>query len=414
MAVETTQASPKDWRACDVANRILAPAGDTLSILIPTYNRAAELEGLLAELMAQREAGLEDAIDITVCDNASTDGTIDLVQPLAEAGHISLYVHSENIGAVPQLFVCPPRARAPWCWVMGDDDLLAPGALTTIIETLRRDQPDFLSLNRQIRDRDLKNIEKDISSTAASQSFASYLDLCQRFSPYQLGFISCQIFRAEPFVATDPAPYMTRANGFAHLGVYLEAFHDKPAQFLSDPLVWHRFGNWDDHLASLKKNFVDLCCPLVDVMETARTRLGLGPEIWQSFAAGEAIERLQGHHVPLEQLVLENAARAVACGHMFSDQEWAELAQVAQHWGLKTQEALKLVKGLEQELKTLVGQHQNLRHQIERQGAPPTAQQLQTAQALEQNLKSRRTLLSGLAAQIYSVGLDQIIRTPDE
>lgn len=71
-----------------------------LSIVIPVYNERETIERVIRHVLA---AGLErtgDGLDLelVVVDDASTDGTREVLGPLAEEGVIRLFAHPENRG----------------------------------------------------------------------------------------------------------------------------------------------------------------------------------------------------------------------------------------------------------------------------------------------------------------------------
>lgn len=411
---------------CTTEVETTAPSGSVLSIIIPTYNRTNELQILLNNLFAERVGDLVDKVDIVVCDNASTDETQNKIHPFAEQRLISYYRHTENIGAVPQLFVGPTRARAPYCWVLGDDDLLQDGALGTIVDYLENHTPTFLTINREVRDRHLKTVEHTALNPIPSAQFETYIELCEHMGPNQLGFISCQIFKTDVFTAVNPAPYMTVPGGYQQLGVYLQAFANHTAHYLADPLIIHRYGNWDDHKASLKTNFVSLAAPLAHAIEVARNQLNLDTNIWQTFKAGAASGDDKNLHIPLSDIILENTARAIALGHQFTPEHMNIIKNVTGYWPHKRQQALQAILQLADDIEKLnANKAQDIKHAKQaietlnnkKQYAKADAcqnQLMSRVKGLESDIVTRKKLLSGMAAQIYSFGLDTIIKTKAE
>ena len=56
----------------------------TLTISIPTYNRAQELEVLLSEILSQVRDVSQADVNVLVSDNASTDGTVRMVDSMRQ------------------------------------------------------------------------------------------------------------------------------------------------------------------------------------------------------------------------------------------------------------------------------------------------------------------------------------------
>lgn len=110
-----------------------------ISIGIPTYNGERYLVQAIESVVTQLSDIPGREIEILVSDNASTDGTGDIVKEyIAHYPDIFSYTRNpENVGYdrnVDNLFKV---ARGDYLWLLGDDDMLIPGAvreLFTLIE----------------------------------------------------------------------------------------------------------------------------------------------------------------------------------------------------------------------------------------------------------------------------------------
>lgn len=103
-----------------------------VSICIPTYNSAhligLALKGALAQLFGD--------FDILVSDNASTDGTREVVSGFHDS-RISYQRHPENIGYTRNVRSCIERAREDFVVILCADDYWTGEFLGRIVETLR-------------------------------------------------------------------------------------------------------------------------------------------------------------------------------------------------------------------------------------------------------------------------------------
>jgi hypothetical protein len=115
-----------------------------VSVAIPTWNRISWLRAALASAQAQTYEPLE----IVVSDNASTDGTAEMVRELARGDdRIKLFVNETNIGPVNYVAVLQ-RCRGEYVKFLNDDDVLVPGAVARLAAPL--DDPAVsLSIARQ-------------------------------------------------------------------------------------------------------------------------------------------------------------------------------------------------------------------------------------------------------------------------
>lgn len=103
-----------------------------LTIAIPTYNRSNELEVLLTVLAPQLVNHPE--IELYVSDNASPDDTPALIQRFQADGLVVRYHrHPENIGSDANFLSCFQAARGRYFWLFGDDDIILPGAIDSLL-----------------------------------------------------------------------------------------------------------------------------------------------------------------------------------------------------------------------------------------------------------------------------------------
>ncbi len=128
---------------------ILSPP--LLSFCLPTYNRAALLKQALSALLPQ--IGPEDAaeVEVLVVDNASPDGTPEVIRQAGlQSPHVLLRAvrNSENIGPDRNFLKAIDLARGEFVFLISDDDLLLPGAVVKLLGFIRK-HPDFdgFSLN---------------------------------------------------------------------------------------------------------------------------------------------------------------------------------------------------------------------------------------------------------------------------
>lgn len=122
-----------------------------LTIAIPTYNRAPRLGqclSMLAERMSELPA-LRPAIEVLVIDNASSDDTGAVAAAQAPAFEDFRYVRNQtNLGIDGNIHRCSQLASGSWVQLLSDDDLLLPGALVRVVETINsHPAADFVFLN---------------------------------------------------------------------------------------------------------------------------------------------------------------------------------------------------------------------------------------------------------------------------
>ncbi|MBQ3097851.1 MAG: glycosyltransferase family 2 protein [Kiritimatiellae bacterium] len=113
----------------------------TLTISIPTYNRADTLPVLLDSILAQ-VTGLD--IRILISDNASTDSTQKLVASYASRykGMFDYFRNESNLGYSCNVDLAVSRAQTEFVLLMSDDDALEDGVLPRLMEVLRSHESD--------------------------------------------------------------------------------------------------------------------------------------------------------------------------------------------------------------------------------------------------------------------------------
>lgn len=100
---------------------------DTITIMVPTYNRASYLEQCLASILVSSD----DQIEVIVSDNASPDDTRDVVSRFCDS-RVRYYRNDENVGMSRNILKLLKLARGAYVFMLTDDDLLNKGALTEV------------------------------------------------------------------------------------------------------------------------------------------------------------------------------------------------------------------------------------------------------------------------------------------
>lgn len=130
----------------------------TLSICIPTYNRSA----LLAETLASIESQWCEGLEVTVADNGSEDDTEQLIEQFRDrVGAVRYFRWDSNHGPDRNFLKAVEISTGRWCWILGSDDPLMPGAVAEVLRRLKAEKPNLLLFNRMLCERDLTLIGED-------------------------------------------------------------------------------------------------------------------------------------------------------------------------------------------------------------------------------------------------------------
>lgn len=120
-----------------------------LAICIPTYNRCEILEECLRDTISKVK---KYNFPVVVVDNASTDGTQELVMKFVdEYPALEYHLQSENLGADRNFESCLKLSPAAYSWLLGDSYRIVEEELDALIDILQNGQHCALinnSLNR--------------------------------------------------------------------------------------------------------------------------------------------------------------------------------------------------------------------------------------------------------------------------
>jgi glycosyltransferase involved in cell wall biosynthesis len=210
-----------------------------LSICIPTHDgRAAALAVALDSILGQAaDAGGE--VEIVVCDNASVDGTADLVEQRRRqrTGMLVYHRNEENIGFAGNIVRATELAHGRFLWLLGSDDALAPGGLAHVLRTLHaHPQITGLSIGRRNLDAALEHpalpdppalLGRELR--AQPRSYDAVAPVLEDLGLY-LTYISGQVVDRERYLTiAHAAPAAVLEPGyFLHLYVFTRMLLERP------------------------------------------------------------------------------------------------------------------------------------------------------------------------------------------
>jgi glycosyltransferase involved in cell wall biosynthesis len=113
-------------------------SGPLISVCIPTHHgRVGTLTNLVENLIEQARS-LPDLVEVCVSDNASDDGTDEIMADLSRSATCPIRYRraSQDLGLVANLLSAVELAHGRYCWLMGSDDMLEEGALGRALELM--------------------------------------------------------------------------------------------------------------------------------------------------------------------------------------------------------------------------------------------------------------------------------------
>ncbi len=178
-----------------------------LSILIPTYNRAHNLDTQLSLITA-----LQKSINfkIIVSNNCSTDNTVDIVKRWQLNNDIEYFEQNENVGFDRNLCTCINLVETDYFWILGDSTIIELTPFIEINKILSSDKPNAVLINSY-------NKIKLIDSQYYNNPDKILYDL-----GWNLSHLNSIVLSKNAFNITIAERYYD--TNFIHLGVMFEYF----------------------------------------------------------------------------------------------------------------------------------------------------------------------------------------------
>ena len=232
----------------------------TLSICIPTRNRSTHLRNCIHSIVC---ASFQTNLDFQICisDNNSSDNSEAVVRDAQTTFAVDYNKNDTNIGFARNLLRVVSMAEGEYIWVIGDDDLLIPSALTNLCQLIaQHPQVDFFYVNSYLLSTDYiaaypapfdtSNLPSLMPrlSTWAIEGEMPFLDLINPDISFDfLGGIFLSVFRKRNWdlytqvldenAINDSQVCSHFDNTFPQIKIYANAFHASTAYFNSVPLI---------------------------------------------------------------------------------------------------------------------------------------------------------------------------------
>lgn len=301
---------------CALADSLIRPITETpvLSIIIPTYHRAAEMIVTVQTIADQLVGGLERKVEIVISDNASDVTTVETIRTLAERYEtVSYMINARDEGGFFNLFAAPWRARGRYTWVFGSDDVLLEGGVAHVVETLERESPSFMTLNKKVANATLSELIYDSMNTIPDRRFDSFIDLFCAVGINQLAFISAQIESTDVARSLDAEPYLRTDSRHPHVAAYLAKHAHAPSYYSAANHLVHRIDNSQllDYNAG---NFHDYATTLPRLLLDTAAKVGAPPDLFERITGQKRISDYERPDVTFVDTIFENMLRALHFG----------------------------------------------------------------------------------------------------
>lgn len=164
----------------------------TLTVAIPTYNRAKSLQAALDSILSQISNHLN--LEIIISDNASTDNTSEIVKQYQKTyQHIRYFRNDTNKGIDYNISKAVELSSSDYVMLLSDDDLLLDGSLDYLISLINtNDKIGFFYINGIGFRKKLDEIEffqGPVINNLENITFNDKSDIVN-FLKYQITFVS--------------------------------------------------------------------------------------------------------------------------------------------------------------------------------------------------------------------------------
>jgi len=231
----------------------------TVSICIPTYNRAAHLANCLQSIASNKGISTLD-FQVCVSDNCSTDETEEVVSRAQGSVAINYQKNPKNLGIPRNFLKVVDMADGEFVWLIGDDDLLLPSALAEIHDLIgQHPDVDFFCVNafRLTTEYvlsfpqpfDTSNLPADMTALSSwtRSGEMRFLDLVNPDVSFDfLGGMFLSVFRRRNWLQhvnvldeaalLDSRTFSHFDNTFPHVKIFSRAFANSRAFFSAKPL----------------------------------------------------------------------------------------------------------------------------------------------------------------------------------
>ncbi|HWA39815.1 MAG TPA: glycosyltransferase [Burkholderiales bacterium] len=202
-----------------------------VSICIPAYNGATTLGEALDSIVAQAFEGLE----VVVCDDRSTDGTVALAEDYARRHPFIRVVRNEkNLGMDRNFTQSVLQARGTYAWMCGQDDVFYPGAFARFREILaRHPDVDVIYFNYRFLSGDLSKEVLPPRVKLAEDAFFESGEAYFRAMDHAPTFLAATVMRRALWDATPYEKFFD--THYVQMGVVLYNLPSARTYVVADP-----------------------------------------------------------------------------------------------------------------------------------------------------------------------------------
>lgn len=191
-----------------------------ISLCIPIFNRAKDLEKLLKSL------NIEDSnlnLEIIISDNNSNDNIIEIIKKYEKIFKNFKYIkNNKNMGFDYNLQNAIEQSTGEYIWLMGSDDILTKNSLKNLIKELEENINIYIlngkvKINNELKNRDgLKNIKENKKYLNLENNLSLYINDIENDISLLFAFISSIVIKRELYLKTK-IPNNIKNSSYDHM-----------------------------------------------------------------------------------------------------------------------------------------------------------------------------------------------------
>lgn len=255
-------------------------AHPVLSICIPTYERSGKLAVLLSSIICQDDPRVE----VVVSDNGSADDTAEMVQEFTFLRPLKWHQWDENVGFDRNLLKVVSMASGEYCWLVGSDDALTPGAVSHILYLIDTYRPSGILPSAITCDADLVPMPENPAIKPVLFETIPSGEIIPKIGIY-LGFFSLQIVQRHLWVeAASDDGWRKTAKGWSQYYMMLKIAANLAVDgWLRDPkrVILYRSSSFAEQIVAIGSVHTKIVRDLAASMEA--TIATVPPELLDAF-----------------------------------------------------------------------------------------------------------------------------------
>ena len=205
-----------------------------LTIAIPVYNGGQTIGRLLDSISGNLVSFPE--VEVIILNNASGDNTLHVVEGFkSKIVNLKVITHDVNIGPDLNFIRCVELAKHDYVWIIGDDDIMAAGAVSDVL-TILQTQHNLSAIvcNYSLRPDDNVEVCERVINLFNDKTTTTPLELVNA-AGLHMNFLSSTIHSREKFLSVNFDRY--KNTYWLQLGVFLEYAANGLVYIINKPII---------------------------------------------------------------------------------------------------------------------------------------------------------------------------------